>query len=586
MFEEMKALAFEKGYHQFHWCIIHPSGNEHLYEISFTPMFYNGEKTLYSVYKDITDKQMEEYELKTSRERFQLVLENAFDGIYMIQGEKFTYVNKPFCDIFEYSYEEVMNNQFHIWSTFTIESRKIVKERYQARIEGKSIPNVYELQIITKNGKLKDVELSTTEIERDRIPLVMGIIRDTTKIKKNRILEQEVFMARKEAAFKQSFLATMSHEIRTPLTGILGMADILSNTQLDKTQKDYVDTILDSSESLRSIINLILDYSKLETGQMKIIPSNFDIKRVLENTRKLFPALSRKDIDFKTNINDDFPPFITADRPKILQVISNLLTNAVKFTCKGEIEITVEWDRLPDFQNKNDIMIKVSVKDTGIGIAKENINKLFQPFFQVPEHHAKVSKGTGLGLSICKQLTNLMGGEIGVESKRGTGSTFWFTFVAKIADPHKQEILPEKRIILNRKKAQRSLNILVVEDNIVSRKVIGIMLNYMGHNSSFAANGKVALNLYKPGLFDLILMDIQMPVMDGITATHKLKVTYNENDLCPVIGLSANAFSTDREKYLNEGMDAYLTKPLIKEDFENVLQNLYSLKKKKNKSFA
>jgi PAS domain S-box-containing protein len=566
---EQKVDAFDQSY------LIKTKNGEYHWFYVFAKVEWNINGDVQSVRGylfDQTKSKLAEEELKSSREQFHLLLDNVFDGIYMIKGERFEFVNKPFCDIFEYTFNEITSESFNLWDTLTDQSRELVKERYDARLRGEELSSVYEMQIISKSGEIKECEITATEISKDKTPLIMGIIRDITHIKKARLLEQEVSLARKEANFKQNFLATMSHEIRTPLTGVLGMAEILSRSILTTSQRDYLNTLIESGENLRNIINLILDYSKLEAGQMSVNPKPFDFNRFIDNIKNLFQVLCDQSVRLHIAVDPEIPQFILADRGKVSQVLSNLISNAIKYTLKGKIILRAFLLPAHKDHAHDDLTILIEVEDTGIGIHKENLPKLFKPFFQVEEKQPLTQKGTGLGLSICKQLTELLGGTISVESEPDKGSTFRFTFKAKVSASD-FELASETKNQKISGEGKHGLNIMVAEDLAINRKVIEILLGFLGHTVTFAHDGEKAIKLFKPDLYDLILMDIQMPVMDGISATKYLRENYEK--LPPIVGLSANALEGDRERYLAEGLDDYITKPMKEKDFAELIQRLF-----------
>ncbi|MFO7977591.1 MAG: ATP-binding protein, partial [Bacteroidales bacterium] len=449
----------------------------------------------------------------------------------------------------------------------TEKSIAAVEKRYADRKKGFSLPSAYEMEIRTKDGELKEVEMSVVALEDSSVPRVLGVMRDITYRKNHQNLEQEVAVAKKSAQFKQNFLANMSHEIRTPITGIIGMAEILSKTALSEQQGEYLNTLKLSTENLREIINQILDYSKIEAGQMQIKNRVFSSRSLLLNAQKVFYSICHKDILFHSQLDERIPEFIDADEPRISQVINNFLSNAVKFTASGEISVQVSLE-----SQKEDhlIQIKVEVSDTGPGIAPALQSQLFKPFAQLDQADQRVIEGTGLGLSISKELAQMMGGAIGVNSEPGKGSSFWFTFCARAIELNQQALRVQTPL---KEKPSGPLRILLVEDKMVNQKVITLMLTAMGHEVVAADHGQQALEKYEHGRFGLILMDIQMPVMDGITATHKLKKKYK--DLPPIVGLSANAFEGDREKYMEMGMDEYLTKPVLTEDFVGLMTRLF-----------
>ncbi|TVQ07759.1 MAG: hybrid sensor histidine kinase/response regulator, partial [Bacteroidetes bacterium] len=381
-------------------------------------------------------------------------------------------------------------------------------------------------------------------------------------------LQQQVAVAQKSVEFKQNFLANMSHEIRTPLTGVLGMADLLFKTPLNETQADYLKTLIHSGENLREIINLVLDYSKIEAGKVKLQEEIFSIDKLLADAEKLFISICRKDIVLIKDVDSYLPVFVKSDYNRIFQIISNLLSNAVKFTEKGSIRIKVSAETSEE-SYKDMKKIRIAVSDTGKGISNADQTNLFKPFYQAEQSYNRAFEGTGLGLAICKELSEILGGSIGYERNKFKGSTFWFTFLAKM---EKEPEAASRENIPVKKSSNESLRILLVEDKAVNQKVITLILESMNHQVSLADDGKKAIEMFKTGSFDLILMDIQMPVMDGITATQNLKSRFSK--LPPIVGLSANAFEGDREKYMRLGMDEYLTKPVKESDFENLLQKL------------
>jgi PAS domain S-box-containing protein len=392
-------------------------------------------------------------------------------------------------------------------------------------------------------------------------------------ISENKRAEQSLFqlkLANEALKFKQSFLANISHEIRTPLTGILGVIEILQNTELSTTQqKEYIDILKHSSDNLREIINQVLDYSKIEAGKVKLKPSLFETKVLLDETEILHKGIVKHNVHFTTISDHKIPAFIYADEGRIRQVINNFIFNALKFTKMGSVILSSQL--LSTDPSGRRVMIKISVTDTGIGIPVELQNKLFIPFSQIDDLDSRGFEGTGLGLSICKELVKLLGGEIGVSSEYMKGSTFWFTFPALINSPAARRSENGGR---NKTNHKHNLNILFAEDKTINQKVIGLILTSLGHVVTIAENGKKVLRLFEPNKYDLILMDIQMPEMDGITATKKLKEKHR--CLPPIIGLSANAFEGDREKYMALGMDEYLTKPFKKEEFIGLINKLWS----------
>lgn len=510
---------------------------------------------------DITDRKQMEEALKENEEKYRLLFEKSPLGVLHFNKKGIIVgANHNFSKISNIPSELLTGKSMEIFASKEItQAVHRALNGYYETFEGDYTPPrgnaVFPVRIIfspiIKKGKTVEGGIAIIE---DRSAQVM---KET--------LEKQIAVAEEAVKFKQNFLANMSHEIRTPLTGIIGMIDIMGTTPLDDNQKDYIHTLRQSAANLREIINQILDYSKIEAGHIEIKSKAFSSIVLFEEARKLFQTICQKEVVLETYIHPRIPEFIIADKYRINQVINNLLSNAVKFTHKGKISLKAE----PLFEeSKDEMKIKISVQDTGIGIERDLLEKLFQPFQQADYADTRNIEGTGLGLSIARELAQLMGGEIGVDSKPGKGSTFWFTFVMKPATEAQETKSNIRTHVIN-----KNLNILLVEDKVVNQKVISLMLESLGHNVTTANNGEHALEIFREGVFDLILMDIQMPVMNGIDATKHLKATYT--NLPPIVGLSANAFEGDREKYMSQGMDEYLTKPVQKEDFEELISILF-----------
>ncbi|MCL4112023.1 UNVERIFIED_CONTAM: hypothetical protein GTU68_034526 [Idotea baltica] len=343
----------------------------------------------------------------------------------------------------------------------------------------------------------------------------------------------------------------MSHEIRTPMNGVIGMAEVLAGTRLSAEQQGFLGMVRSSADSLLRLLNDILDFSKIEAGKLELEELPFNLRdQVEKTTRTLGLHAATKRLELACRVAPDVPDQVFGDPGRLCQVIVNLVGNAVKFTEQGEVVVNVEKENQVDGIAK----LHFSVRDTGIGIAADKQASIFHSFSQADATTTRKYGGTGLGLTISSQLVELMGGGIWVESTAGAGTTFHFTIELKKSDPEPQPddspIVPE-------------LNILLVDDGLVNQTVATELLRNMGHKVSVAMNGREAVDAWSNAAFDVILMDLQMPVMDGAEATRTIRAQEKETDQhIPIIAMTAAAMQGDRERCLNAGMDDYMSKPI------------------------
>ncbi|MBL8229555.1 MAG: response regulator [Bryobacterales bacterium] len=363
--------------------------------------------------------------------------------------------------------------------------------------------------------------------------------------------------AERASAAKSELVANISHEIRTPMNGVMGMAALLADSTLSHQQQEMVETIQTSASSLLAVLNDILDYSKIEAGRFSIEDLDMDLRAVVEGVVALLRGGAiGKGIGLEMTWDPLVPQYVRGDCTRVRQVLLNLVGNAIKFTSEGKV--TVDVASRGDMQNG--ALVRISVTDTGIGIAPETAEQLFRPYTQADSTMTRKYGGTGLGLAISKQLVRLMGGDIGVNSELGKGSTFWITIPFHIASmpvtraPEVSSGIPQQ---------ERRGRILLVEDNPVNAKITTRLLEKMGHHIMAASNGHEACQAFHHEAFDLILMDVMMPEMDGLQATKEIRrMEATGHRRTPIVALTASAMESDRKRCEEAGMDDYLTKPL------------------------
>ncbi len=373
------------------------------------------------------------------------------------------------------------------------------------------------------------------------------------------------------AQFKSDFLANMSHEIRTPMNAIVGLSELGLKEKDPEKNKKYLEQIYSSANTMLVILNDILDFSRIESHEVDIINTDYEVVKLVEDVvRVTSMGLSDKPVDMRLNVKQGIPQVLRGDSERIKQVLSNIISNAVKFTKEGSIDIDVDYESKSNA--KIDLIIRV--RDTGIGIRAQDYARIFESFSQINSKRNREVEGAGLGLAISQRLVNLMDGNIEVESEYGKGSVFTIRFpqeiIAKVAD--ESVVLSEEQIVTDDKLFAPKANILVVDDNSVNLFVAKSMLEVYGIKPTCVISGQLALKAVSKKKYDIIFMDHMMPVMDGVETTHKIREEYPEYKDIPIVAFTANAVQEARTLLLTEGMDDFLAKPVKKSDMEGILR--------------
>ena len=507
--------------------------------------------------KEIKERKRVEEALRNSEERIRTIVNTAVDGIITADERGIIRSFNPAAEkIFGYSEEEVTG-----WNLKTLMPSPYREEHdtyisdYLRTGKRKVIGMASEALAERKDGTTFPLDLSISEMRLGEERIFTGILRDSTERK----LAEEELLRTKEAAeradrAKSEFLANMSHEIRTPMNSIMGFIRLLLDEELSASQQEMLETVKESADRLLNLIDGILDLSKIEADSIVLEEVPFTMgSLVLEAIRLVRPRVAEKAVEIRCDLEEG-TQWVMGDPTRVRQVLLNLLANASKFTEQGEILTTVKKLK----ETKDEVLMEVAVSDTGIGISEDKRGAIFQAFTQADGSTTRKYGGTGLGLTISQRLINVMGGEIKVESRSGEGSTFrfsvWFKKGPAEVDQYKTSVGKGEE-----KEIDREIEILLVEDDPASRKMTMLMLQKMGHAVALAKNGVEAVEMARARVYDIILMDIQMPVMGGMEATRKLRRAKLKT---PIVAMTASAMKGERELFLEAGMDDYIAKPI------------------------
>ena len=543
---------------------------------NYFEIYSNMEEIIEERTKNLVEKCVD---LMKSEEKHRTILESIEDGYYEVDlAGNLTFFNEATCRITGYPGDELMgmNNREYTEEKNASELYQEYNKIYETGIPTKKL----DWEIVKKDGTIGSLETSISLITGSGGQPIgfRGVIRDVTERKElERAILEKKRSAEEATKTKSQFLANMSHEIRTPLNGIVGMAELALDTELDDNQKNIFQTINAEASALQDVINEILDFSKIEAGKFDIENIPFDLRVTVEDVANSFShRVEQKGLNYISFLSPNVPPRLIGDPARLRQIMVNLMGNALKFTHKGELYFKGEL--VEELEDR--VKIRFSIKDTGIGIPEDKQATIFEGFTQADGSTTRKYGGTGLGTTISKQLAEMMGGEIGFESEEGKGSTFWFT--ALFGKREENEQIPATPDLVTRYSVaedyRKEIRILLVEDYPTNQQVAMRHLSRAGYQVDLAEDGSQAVKAYKLKKYNLIFMDIEMPIMDGYAATQEIRKIETRNleqstiQRVPIIAMTAHAVKGFRERCLKTGMDDYIPKPMKRKELLNIAE--------------
>ena len=560
---------------------LNKDGNEFPVELSITPINFENQVFFCAFIRDISERKKAESVLAASEEKYRTIIANINLGLLEVDlNDIIQMANLSFCRMCGYELDELIGKE--AGKLFVIgENEDLIAEKQTLRNEGFS--DAYEIAVINKRGEIKWWLVSGAPRYNDKGELIgsVGIHLDITEQK---TLERDLVEAREIAEqsskAKENFLANMSHEIRTPMNAIIGLTQQLEKSKLDKQQRTYIETINKATENLLIIINDILDVSKIEAGKLDIENIELDVRELIKRSISIFTLKTEeKGLALAYEVDNAILPKHFGDPYRINQILTNLLNNAIKFTNEGEVKIKLTLVN----ENNQVQFIRFTVIDTGNGMSQDFINNIFQKFTQENSSIARTYGGVGLGMSIVKELVYLMKGEIQIESEINKGTKMHFILPLEIS--HSTCAIENSNTKID-SSLLKGMKVLLVEDNEMNRMLANIILKDAKMKVDEAVNGVEAIELLKINKYDIVLMDMQMPLMGGIEAT--IQIRNNLQSQIPIIALTANAIHGEKEKCIHAGMNDYLSKPFKSEELFEIIakwtiNNLDATKNKKQK---
>ena len=552
--------------------------------VNVTRNWTTEEKMFMTSIADLLSQRLTAHQLDQSEASYKAIFESATEGIMVLRGTKFIDVNPAVCELFRCKKNDLVGiTPIDLSSKYQPngELSESGALHYLTTCLQESEPQIFEWRHRRFDGTEFDADVTLSAVQQSGDDITLALVRDITARKEAERLEAKNFqleIARKEAEelakSKMNFLANMSHEIRTPMNGIFGMVSLVLDTPLNEEQKDYIATIQSSTKSLLTILNDVLEYSKLSNSQIELECREFNPRHLVMDVLKTFDVLAaEKGLRLDSMIYPDIPSTLLGDDHRIRQVLINLVGNAVKFTEKGSVTIK---SRYKEEESDSQQYICFIISDTGIGMDQLTIEKLFQPFTQADASITRNYGGTGLGLAICNDLAKAMGGEIFVDSTLGIGTTFIFQLSLQELEKDKQQLertslqetIPAIKELANGQTFP-NIPILLVEDNLINQKVTSSIIEKLGYPVTQASNGEEAVNLCLQNDYKVILMDLSMPGMDGFEATEKIRASEKDGIRTKIIAVTGHAFLEHRQRCEQVGIDDFLVKPF----------NLFKLKK-------